>query len=54
LEITKFDFSKEFFRILQYPGKHGLYDYADFIKKADNEIMAVAADILSLVKLTPR
>ena len=53
----EFDFSKDFFgAILQYPGKYGqVYDYADFIKKAnDNEIkVAVAADILSLVKLTP-
>ena len=53
----EFDFSNEFFGvILQYPGKYGqVYDYADFIKKAnDNEIkVAVAADILSLVKLTP-
>ena len=53
----EFDFSNEFFgAILQYPGKYGqVYDYADFIKKAnDNEIkVAVAADILSLVKLTP-
>jgi glycine dehydrogenase len=53
----EFDFSKEFFgAILQYPGKHGqIYDYAGFIKKAaENEIkVAVAADILSLVKLTP-
>jgi glycine dehydrogenase len=53
----EFDFSTDFFgAILQYPGKHGqVYDYADFIKKAaDNEIkVAVAADILSLVKLTP-
>ncbi|NRT15013.1 glycine dehydrogenase [Flavobacterium sp. 28A] len=53
----EFDFSKEFFgAILQYPGKYGqVYDYADFIKKAnENEIkVAVAADILSLVKLTP-
>jgi len=52
-----FDFSQEFFgAILQYPGKYGqVYDYADFIKKAnDSEIkVAVAADILSLVKLTP-
>lgn len=52
-----FDFSSDFFgAILQYPGKYGqVYDYADFIKKAnDNEIkVAVAADILSLVKLTP-
>lgn len=53
----EFDFSTEFFgAILQYPGKYGqVYDYADFIKKAsENEIkVAVAADILSLVKLTP-
>jgi glycine dehydrogenase len=53
----EFDFSNEFFgAILQYPGKYGqVYNYADFIKKAnDNEIkVAVAADILSLVKLTP-
>ncbi|UQD56035.1 aminomethyl-transferring glycine dehydrogenase [Flavobacterium sp. K5-23] len=53
----EFEFSNEFFgAILQYPGKYGqVYDYADFIKKAsDSEIkVAVAADILSLVKLTP-
>uniref|UniRef100_UPI00404A1DC6 aminomethyl-transferring glycine dehydrogenase n=1 Tax=Flavobacterium sp. TaxID=239 RepID=UPI00404A1DC6 len=53
----EFDFSNEFYgAILQYPGKYGqVYDYADFIKKAnENEIkVAVAADILSLVKLTP-
>jgi glycine dehydrogenase len=53
----EFDFSTEFFgAILQYPGKYGqVYDYADFIKKAaESEIkVAVAADILSLVKLTP-
>ena len=52
-----FDFSTEFFgAILQYPGKFGqVYDYADFITKAkNNEIkVAVAADILSLAKLTP-
>ncbi len=52
-----FDFSSEFFgAILQYPGKFGqVYDYAEFIAKAkENEIkVAVAADILSLVKLTP-
>jgi glycine dehydrogenase len=52
-----FDFSSEFYgAILQYPGKYGqVYDYADFIRKAnENEIkVAVAADILSLVKLTP-
>ncbi|TDD95577.1 aminomethyl-transferring glycine dehydrogenase [Flavobacterium cellulosilyticum] len=53
----EFEFSNDFFGvILQYPGKYGqVYDYADFIKKANaNEIkVAVAADILSLVKLTP-
>jgi glycine dehydrogenase len=52
-----FDFSTDFFgAILQYPGKFGqVYDYADFIAKAAaNEIkVAVAADILSLTKLTP-
>ena len=52
-----FDFSTEFFgAILQYPGKFGqVNDYADFIAKAkENEIkVAVAADILSLAKLTP-
>ena len=53
----EFDFSTDFFgAILQYPGKYGqVYDYADFIKTAnDKEIkVAVAADILSLTKLTP-
>ena len=53
----EFDFSTEYFgAILQYPGKYGqVYDYAEFIKNAnDKEIkVAVAADILSLVKLTP-
>ena len=52
-----FEFSTEFFgAILQYPGKYGqVYDYAGFIAKAaENEIkVAVAADILSLAKLTP-
>ncbi|WP_264520597.1 aminomethyl-transferring glycine dehydrogenase [Flavobacterium sp. N1994] len=52
-----FDFSTDFFgAILQYPGKYGqVNDYAGFITKAKaNEIkVAVAADILSLVKLTP-
>jgi len=52
-----FDFSSEYFgAILQYPGKFGqVYDYAKFIATAaENEIkVAVAADILSLVKLTP-
>ncbi|OYQ31870.1 glycine dehydrogenase (aminomethyl-transferring) [Flavobacterium cyanobacteriorum] len=52
-----FDFSEEFFgAILQYPGKHGqVHDYAGFIAKAKQKEIktAVAADILSLVKLTP-
>lgn len=52
-----FDFSNEYFgAILQYPGKFGqVHDYTSFIAKAkENEIkVAVAADILSLVKLTP-
>ncbi len=52
-----FDFSTEFYgAILQYPGKFGqVHDYAGFITKAKLvEIkVAVAADILSLVKLTP-
>jgi glycine dehydrogenase len=52
----EFDFSGDFFgAILQYPGKFGqVYDYAGFISKAkEKEIKtAVAADILSLVKLT--
>ena len=51
-----FDFSTKFFgAILQYPGKFGqVYDYANFITNAhSNDIkVAVAADILSLVKLT--
>ena len=52
-----FDFSSDFYgAILQYPGKFGqVHDYAAFISKAkEKEIkVAVAADILSLVKLTP-
>ena len=52
-----FDFSTDFYgAILQYPGKHGqVHDYGNFVKKAqENEIkVAVAADILSLVLLTP-
>ena len=52
-----FDFSNDFYgAILQYPGKFGqAHDYAGFIAKAKlAEIkVAVAADILSLVKLTP-
>ncbi|MEK6492923.1 aminomethyl-transferring glycine dehydrogenase [Myroides odoratimimus] len=53
----EFDFSEEFFgAILQYPGKHGIVaDYADFINqaKAKDIKVAVAADIMSLVLLTP-
>jgi len=52
-----FDFSTDFFgAILQYPGKFGqVNDYANFIAKAhEKEIkVAVASDILSLVKLKP-
>ena len=51
----EFDFSEEFFgAILQYPGKHGqVYDYKSFVANANanNIKVAVAADILSLVKL---
>jgi glycine dehydrogenase len=51
-----FDFSADYFgAILQYPGKFGqINDYSSFIAKAKaKEIkVAVAADILSLVKLT--
>ena len=51
----EFDFSEEFFgAILQYPGKHGqVYDYTSFVENANanNIKVAVAADILSLVKL---
>ncbi len=52
-----FDFSTAFYgAILQYPGKYGqVYDYSDFVSKAkENDIkIAVAADILSLILLTP-
>ncbi len=52
-----FDFSGDFYgALLQYPGKHGqVTDYASFVEKAKaNEIkVAVSADILSLVLLTP-
>ncbi|NNC33351.1 MAG: aminomethyl-transferring glycine dehydrogenase [Croceitalea sp.] len=53
----EFDFNTIFYgALLQYPGKYGqVFDYADFVNKAqENEIkVAVAADILSLVVLTP-
>lgn len=52
-----FDFNGDFYgALLQYPGKHGqVHDYTSFVAKAkENEIkVAVAADILSLVLLTP-
>lgn len=52
-----FDFSNEFYgAILQYPGKYGqVHDYSGFITKAKaaDIKVAVAADILSLVSLTP-
>ncbi|WGH75633.1 aminomethyl-transferring glycine dehydrogenase [Tenacibaculum tangerinum] len=51
----EFDFSEEFFgAIVQYPGKYGqVYDYTSFVAhcNASNIKVAVAADILSLVKL---
>ncbi|MGS2763196.1 aminomethyl-transferring glycine dehydrogenase [Sinomicrobium sp. M5D2P9] len=54
---TTFDFTPDFFgAILQYPGKYGqVYNYGEFVSKAkENDIkVAVAADILSLVMLTP-
>ena len=52
-----FDFADDFYgALLQYPGKYGqVQDYAGFVAKAqEKEIkVAVAADILSLVLLTP-
>ncbi|MEM8927793.1 MAG: aminomethyl-transferring glycine dehydrogenase [Bacteroidota bacterium] len=52
-----FNFDSSFYgALLQYPGKYGqVHDYSDFARKAqDNDIkVAVAADILSLVLLTP-
>ncbi len=52
-----FDFSDDFYgALLQYPGKHGqVHDYASFVAAAkENDIkVAVAADIMSLVLLTP-
>ncbi len=53
----EFDFNDSFFgALLQYPGKYGqVHDYEAFVAQAkENEIkVAVAADILSLVLLTP-
>src|SRR5690606_35470523 len=52
-----FDFSSAYFGVLlQYPGKFGaVYNYSEFVANAnENGIkVAVAADILSLVNLTP-
>ena len=52
-----FDFAEGYYgAMLQYPGKHGqVHDYASFVENAkEKEIkVAVAADILSLVLLTP-
>ena len=52
----EFDFSEGFYgAILQYPGKNGqIHDYTGFIAKAKTKEIkvAVAADVLSLVKLT--
>jgi glycine dehydrogenase len=52
-----FDFDEGFYgALLQYPGKYGqVCDYKSFVQKAKEKEMkvAVAADILSLVLLTP-
>ncbi|MBT8210060.1 MAG: aminomethyl-transferring glycine dehydrogenase, partial [Eudoraea sp.] len=52
-----FDFDTEFFgALLQYPGKYGqVFDFSSFIQNArESDIkVAVAADILSLILLTP-
>lgn len=52
-----FDFTDDFYgALLQYPGKNGqVHDFAPFASKAaeKNIKIAVAADILSLVMLTP-
>lgn len=53
----KFEFGEDFYgALLQYPGKHGqVYNYTSFVSKAKAKDIkvAVAADILSLVSLTP-
>ncbi|MEM9363549.1 MAG: aminomethyl-transferring glycine dehydrogenase [Bacteroidota bacterium] len=53
----EFNFTSDFYgALLQYPGKHGqVHDYASFVEnaKANDIKVAVAADILSLVLLTP-
>jgi len=54
---TEIELDSEYFGILlQYPGKYGaIFNYTDFVSKAKNKgiRVAVAADILSLVLLTP-
>ncbi len=53
----KFGFDNSFYgALLQYPGKHGqVHNYTSFVTKAKRNAIkvAVAADILSLVLLTP-
>ena len=53
----EFKFGNDFYgALLQYPGKYGqVHDYTSFVSQAkENDIkVAVAADILSLVLLTP-
>jgi glycine dehydrogenase len=53
----RLEFTEDYFgSLLQYPAQNGeVIDYADFVKKAhDKEVrVAVAADLLSLVILTP-
>ncbi len=53
----EFSFGDDYFAaLLQYPGKHGqVHDYAKFISECKSKEIkvAVAADILSLVMLTP-
>ncbi|QLE00472.1 aminomethyl-transferring glycine dehydrogenase [Galbibacter sp. BG1] len=54
---TSFDFSEDYFgAFLQYPGKYGaIFNYSEFVSKANEKgiKVAFAADILSLVNLTP-
>ena len=56
-DYENFNFDSSFFgALLQYPGKYGqVNDYAAFVEKAKaNDIkVAVAADIMSLILLTP-
>lgn len=56
-DYKKFSFEDDFYgALLQYPGKYGaVHNYIDFVDqaKASDIKVAVAADILSLVLLTP-